>query len=50
MRLPVKELFGPRIPDYLGDKGPIMQRVLVKADERLHKNIEHELNYEMSKL
>jgi hypothetical protein len=50
MRLPIEQKYGPRIPDYLGDKGPIMQRVLVKAGERMHKNIEHELDYELSKL
>jgi hypothetical protein len=49
-RFPIKQKYGPRIPDYLGDKGPIMDRVLAKADERMHKNINHELDYELSKL
>lgn len=50
MRFPVEELYGPRIPDYLSEKGPIMDRVLQSADARLHKNINHELDYELSKL
>ncbi len=49
-RLPIHELFGPRVPDYLGDEGPVMDTVLAKAEDRLDKNIEHELNYELSKL
>lgn len=49
-RLPIEERFAPRVPDYLGDKGPIMQTVLDKASERLHKKLEHELNYELSKI
>jgi len=49
-RLPISERFAPRVPDYLGDKGPIMERVLTKAGDRLHTNIESELNYELSKL
>ena len=48
-RLPIKQLYGPRIPDILGDQ-PVMAVVLAKADERLHKNMEKELNYELSKL
>jgi len=49
-RLPIKERFGPRIPDYLGDTGPIMGNVLKKADDFMHKNINDQLNYELSKL
>jgi len=49
-RLPIKERFGPGITDYLGDKGPIMAKVLAEAVDRLHTNIEHELNFELSKL
>jgi len=49
-RLKIKERFAPRVPDYLGDKGPIMQRILTKAGVRLHNNLEHELSYELSKL
>lgn len=49
-RLPIQEGYAPRVPDYLGDKGPIMQTVLTKANERLHNNLEHELDFELSKL
>ena len=49
-RMPIEERFGPRIPDYLGDKGPVMGRLLAKTDERLHKNMASELNFELSKL
>lgn len=48
-RLPMTERFGPRVPDILGDE-PVMAVVLKKAEDRLHTNIEHELNYELSKL
>ena len=48
-RLPMKQLFGPRIPDILGDD-PVMNVVLAKADDRMHKYMEKELNYELSKL
>lgn len=49
-RLPIQEGYAPRVPDYLGDKGPIMKTVLTKANERLHNNLEHELDFELSKL
>jgi hypothetical protein len=49
-RLPIREGSAPRVPDYLGDKGPIMKTVLTKANERLHNNLEHELEFELSKL
>jgi hypothetical protein len=48
-RLPIEQRFGPRIPDILSNQ-PVMATVLKKAEERLHKNIEHELSYELSKL
>lgn len=47
--LPIKQLFGPRIPDILGDD-PVMNVVLAKADDRMHKYMDKELNYELSKL
>lgn len=47
-RLPVKQLFGPRIPGLLG-KDPIMKPVLFKAGERLKKNLDKRLKFEMSK-
>jgi len=49
-RLQILQLFGPRIPDYLGDKGPIMANVLKTADDFMHKNINDQLNYELGKL
>lgn len=49
-RLPIEQRFGPRIPDYLGDQGPAMANVLAKADDRMHKALDKELNYELSKL
>lgn len=48
-RLPIKERFGPRVPDILSNE-PVMQTVLTKANERLHTNIEHELNYELMRM
>lgn len=48
-RLPMQELFGPRVPDILSNE-PVMAAVLKKAGDRLHTNIEHELNYELIKL
>ncbi len=47
-RLPVEQKFGPRVPDILGDM-PVMAVVLKKADERMHTNMERELNYELLK-
>lgn len=49
-RYPLSFRMGPRIPDYFGDKGPVMTNVLKKADDRLHKNLLKEINYELSKL
>lgn len=49
-RLPIEERYGPSIPDYMGNKGPIQGIVLGKAGDRMHKNIDRELNYELSKL
>lgn len=48
-RLPMKEKYGPRAPDILSNQ-PVMSKVIKQAHERLHKNIEHEMKYEMSKL
>ena len=48
-RLPMKEKFGPRAPDILSNQ-PVMSKVIKQAQERLHKNIEHEMKFEMSKL
>ncbi|SEM75168.1 Prophage minor tail protein Z (GPZ) [Syntrophus gentianae] len=48
-RLPMSERFGPRVPDILGNDS-VMGTVLKKASDRLHTNIESELNYELGKL
>lgn len=48
-RLPMAQLFGPRIPDILGDD-PVINAVLAKSDDRMHKALDKELNYELSKL
>ncbi len=48
-RLPIAERFGPRVPDILSNE-PIMKSVLDQADERMRKNLDHELSFEMSKL
>jgi len=48
-RLPIAQRFGPRVPDILENQ-PVMTAVLTKAGDRMHKNIDRELNYELSKL
>lgn len=48
-RLPIAQRYGPRVPDILENQ-PVMSVVLTKAGDRMHKNIERELNYELSKL
>lgn len=47
-RLPVSERYAPRIPDYISN-GPIIEKILKQAAERLHGNLEHETDFEMSK-
>lgn len=47
-RLPIEELYGPRVPDIMSND-PVMKSILTKADERLHKNIVHEIDYELSR-
>jgi len=48
-RLPIEQRFGPRIPDII-ENDPVMNAVLEKSDDRMHKNLDRELNYELSKL
>jgi hypothetical protein len=48
-RLPVHEIFTSSLPDVVGDDIP-MGKILADANTNLHKNIERELNYEMSRL
>ena len=48
-RLPITQRYSSSIPDVFGNES-VMKDVLQKAEDRLHKNLEHELNYELSKL
>lgn len=48
-RLPIKELYGPRVPDILSNE-PVMKPILDKAKRRLRKNFSHELNFLFSRL
>jgi len=48
-RWPVKRLTGPRIEDELG-KPSVIGAVMAHANERLDVILEHELNYELSRL
>ncbi|MEI7635888.1 MAG: hypothetical protein WCJ37_01170 [Syntrophus sp. (in: bacteria)] len=48
-RLPAHELFTTSLPEAVGDKMP-MDQILADAGDNLHKNLERELNYELSKL
>jgi hypothetical protein len=47
-RLPMEERYGPRVPDIMSNE-PVMKSILDKAGERLHGNLEHETDYELSK-
>jgi hypothetical protein len=47
-RLPIEELYGPRVPDIMSND-PVMTAILAKAGDRLHKNLVHETEYELSK-
>jgi hypothetical protein len=48
-RLPIRVLKGPAIPQVLGDED-IMGPILKKAEERLDKNVRHELEFFLTKL
>lgn len=48
-RLPISQRYGPRVPDILSNE-PVMTAVLKKADDRMHTNIDRQINYELSKL
>jgi len=48
-RLPMKERYGPRVPDIMSND-PVMKNILSKAGDRLHSNLVHETDYEFSKL
>lgn len=47
--LPIDQLYGPRITDEYA-KGPVLAVVQAKADEVYTKNLEHELDYELSRV
>jgi hypothetical protein len=47
-RLPMKQLYGPRVPDIMSNE-PVMKLILSQAGERLHNNLAHETDYELSK-
>ena len=49
MRLPIEKLTGPRITDEYG-KEPIVNAVAARAGEVYAKNLDHELDYELSQL
>jgi hypothetical protein len=47
-RLPLEELFGPRVPDIMSND-PVMKVILAQASTRLDANLKHEAEYELSK-
>ncbi|MBU1054850.1 MAG: hypothetical protein KKC46_13640 [Proteobacteria bacterium] len=47
-RLPIEQLFGPRISDIISNK-PIIDKIQKKACERLIKNTEREVDFLLSK-
>lgn len=48
-RLPIKQLYGPRVPDIM-ENTDVMKPILKKAGDRLQKELNSQLNFEMSKL
>ena len=47
-RLPIKELFGPAIPQMMGEPG-VKERILAGAEERFTKRIDHEVAWLLEK-
>jgi hypothetical protein len=47
-RFPIQQRFGPRVSDIMGND-PVMKIILDKAEVRLHDNLEHETDFELSK-
>jgi hypothetical protein len=47
-RFKIKELYSTRIPDYLV-QGPVIDKILDQAGQRLKDNLDHETDYELSK-
>ncbi len=48
-RLKIKEQYGPSVPDIMGDDKQ-MKPILEKAGNRLSKELDHQLEFELSKL
>jgi len=47
-RLPIKELYTSSVPDIMA-RPEVMQRILKKAEARLHERLFHEMDYELSR-
>ena len=45
-RLPIEERFGPRVSDILSNES-VIKTVTDKANERMAKNLTHEIDYEL---
>lgn len=48
-RLPIRQRYGPAVPSVL-EQDKVMDPILVKAGDRLSKELDHQLEFEMSKL
>ncbi|MDP2366368.1 MAG: hypothetical protein Q8M94_21655 [Ignavibacteria bacterium] len=48
-RLPIRPLYGPNLATIM-ESYPVMTPVMAKAGDRIQTNLEHELDFEMSKL
>lgn len=48
-RLPIRQRYGPAVPSVL-EQNKVMDPILVKAGDRLAKELDHQLEFEMSKL
>lgn len=49
MRLPISQRYGPAVQDIFGDN-KVMEPILKKAGDRLSKELNHQLDFELSKL
>lgn len=47
-RLPINQQFGPRIPGIMG-KDSVMEPILKKAGDRIHKELGRRMNFELNK-
>lgn len=48
-RYPIKEIYTSSIPEVLGDD-PVLDKVTIDLSDKLDANIEHEIDYELSRL